>query len=224
MRIRVCIGAVLLVASVALAQTAPAPIKPDYSTPKAALKTYAQAVVAQDAALQRQSMVIDPADKPIVDAVLAATESAARLQKSVRAKFGDAAVAELRSPGAMELKMAAWLKLLEVATAENSGDSKITLTFPDSPDGSSHGGSVTLLAVDKQWKVAAGSLLNLSDPATAAKLKQGIPLFTGMAAAYNEVAADVDAGKHPTLKSAQDSLMEKVTAVARSQKSAATQK
>ena len=210
MRMRECVVGLLVLSSLCAAQTAPttkdavesaAVAKADYTTAQGAFKAFARGVVAQDVKAMREAMTVAPEEKGIVDAVLGATEGAARLEKAVGAKFGEAAVKELRNPGTLELRMTAWLTMVDAAGVKNVGDSRVIYIFPEGPGGLPKSGSITMDSVGSQWKVTATSVFNLGDAAIAEKMKAGIPTYVKMAAAYNDVAAEVEAGKHANEKS-----------------------
>lgn len=220
------LAALTVLSTLVLAQTtttAPAtrPGGADLASPKAAVTALADATVAQDADAIAAALYIAPEHKESVQTMLGTIAASKTLQDAVAKRFGEEALAQFRKPGQLEESMASRKAAIDKADVRQDGDAAV-VSFP--ADAAPLGRVLKLRKTAGVWQVDAASLLNLDAPATAARMKQAVPVYKRVTAIYTAAASDVNAGKITTLDQLENRLAsELVAATAQSSTAPASQ-
>ena len=170
----------------------------DASGPKAAMKSFYQAMEAGDAAAVRQLFhAAGDAEKDLADACAAELTAARALGEAARNKF--AATGDALSKG---MPLRDEIAKLDGAQVAIDGDTAI-LKLPGQSK------PLRLLKVDGRWKLSIADYAGVS----ADKIAGESAVHKDLAAVYNSVAADITADKFPTAQDAQRALQQKLQGV-----------
>ncbi len=163
--------------------------KPDFSTPKKAAMTLAQALEAGDAAAIKSASV--GADPQVIDALAASMSAHRALADAATAKFGPAAKGFDNDRGTLH----DFAKRLADADITINGDTAaITINGATTP-------SLKLKKVDAEWKTDLSEL----QPEMA-------PSMQKMAQITQQLATEISAGKYATIQAADEARMQKIKA------------
>jgi len=185
---------VLLAACLARAQSpATQSTATDAVTPRGALRVFAAAVRAGDAAAVRRCLhAVTEAEKQLADAMASSAAAAATLRRSSGARYGEDASrrldAESSKPGR-----------LEAARESIDGDAAAVELPTTGPSAS----TVRLVRVDGLWRIPVTDLLGGEDPENVGRL---VPTMRSMARIMNEVADEIAADKYRTFEAARDTM------------------
>jgi hypothetical protein len=126
--------------------------KPDYSTPKAGAKTYAEAVLASDAARVKAACTGDEKQMRIVEAMVASITAIKQLEGAIVARFGSE---QVKAAGKPPL---AWDDAVDAVKRLSEGEVKVTgdkaVITPQSREGDlGRETPLPLRKVGGEWKV-----------------------------------------------------------------------
>jgi hypothetical protein len=196
------LGVLLLAGSPLLraADTAPAAASvKDFSTPKAAVKSFLQASYnqldlsqPQDDAAVANTLLIPDAQKSAVTAILDSTSAQAKLERASADLFGATATLKALHDGGRDV-LTARLKSIDSAKATVSGDNA-TLQIPEDTTNRAAAGTVLLRRVNGAWKIDAASLFSLTRR-TPEQLTAQTDLLRKITRITNDITADVRAKK-----------------------------
>ena len=180
------------------AAAAPAPIPADYSTPKAAARTFFVAMLAQSDAAKSgpalgSTLYIAPDRKDKIEPLLAVMASQGRLMKSVTSRFGrdgDRAF----GMGDATAKLTARLKNVDDADVETKGDTA-KLELPADTATKQSAGTMVLRKIDGDWKVDAAAMFQL-DTVPAQNLEANLTLARQLTKVTQEMTAELNTGKY----------------------------
>jgi len=167
----------------------------DLSTPKAAVKTVADALRRGDAAALKNATI--NGDPAFIDMMASMMSSTKTLTDAAVAKFGDAGKTISNS------KMPDFDKSLDNADVKEEGDTA-TVTPKDG-----NGEPVKLKKVDGQWKMDFAQAPHMP---SKAEMDQMGPMFNSMVDANKTTAADINAGKYKSVEEARQGLSQKMMA------------
>jgi len=175
------------------ASTRPAstrPSAPDLSTPRSAALTFADAMAREDAPAARSLCVGSQQDLDLVDAIVAAIKARQKLVVAARDKFGAAGASVARE----EQTSVGQQMARDVADAalKIEGD-RATIT----PRGDREE-PLKLRKVGEAWKMDMAAMLGSEGPDRIANT------YRAMAKAYDQTAAEIQAGKYKTAQEAND--------------------
>jgi hypothetical protein len=171
------------------------PAVADYSSPKAAARSFVQALAAGDSAGARAAVIANPQQLQSVDLLAMMAGSMKKLTDAAVAKFGDAGEAIAGQHARLEEN----LKQIEEAQVQINGDAA-TLASADQKQ------PVTLKKQDGQWKVDMGSM-----PGTE-QLTQAAGAIRAMAKAATDTAGEINADQYKTVDAARDAFQKKMMA------------
>jgi len=188
---------VLMILASAVIAPADAPPAADFSTPRAAAKSFYNAIEAGDVATIRMSMLAeDDAQRKLVDAFTDVIAASGKLATAARDRFGAAGDA---------LGMSAIPK--EQAARIDKGDEKIdgndaTLTLSDRPV------PMTFRKSGGGWKRVVTDFAG----ATPANISSQIDLLNQLAQNLNDTASEIAAGKYQSPEQAQTAFQDRMNA------------
>jgi hypothetical protein len=169
----------------------------NYSTPRKAATMLAQAVQQGDAAGIKAASV--GGDPQVIDALAASMSAHKALADAATAKFGPDAKGFDNDAGAMSDFAQ---RLNDAQVTINGETAVITINGSSTP-------WLTLKKIDGDWKADLSQLPGLGpsneSPAMAAMMQK-------MAAVTRDLAAEVAAGKYPTIDAAREARMQKIKA------------
>jgi hypothetical protein len=177
------------------ATTQPAPATADYSSPKAAAKSFVQALAAGDSAGARAAVIANPQQMQSVDLLAMMAGSMKKLTDAAVAKFGENG----ESIAGQHARLEENLKQIEEAQVQINGDAA-TLASADQKQ------PVTLKKQDGQWKVDMASM-----PGTE-QLAQAAGAIRAMAKAATDTAGEINADQYKTVDAARDAFQKKMMA------------
>ncbi len=167
----------------------------DYSSPKAAAKSFVQALAAGDAQGARAAVIATPQQMQSVDLLAMMAGSMKKLTDAAVAKFGEAG----ESIAGQHARLEENLKQIDEAQVQINGDAA-TLASADQKQ------PVTLKKQDGQWKVDMGSM-----PGTE-QLSQAAGAIRAMAKAATDTAGEIQADQYKSVDAARDAFQKKMMA------------
>lgn len=166
--------------------------KPDHSTPKAAAKTFAEAVLAGDVARAKAACTGDEKQMRIVEAMLASIGSIKQLEGAINARFGSEQVKAAGKPPLASEDMQDAVKRLGEGEVRVTGD-KAVITPQNREGDLGQENPLPLRKVGGDWKV---------DLAEMSKQMQGgdaaVEGMQALASTIKGVTGEVNAGKYKT--------------------------
>jgi hypothetical protein len=183
----ICLGA-----TAGAATTQPAA---DYSTPKAAARSFVQALADGDTAAAEKAVIASPEQMKNVDLLATMAGSMKKLTDAAVAKFGEAG----QSIAGQHARLEENLKQIDEAQVQVNDD-VATLSSEDQKR------PVTLRKQNGQWKVDMGSM-----PGTE-QLSQAAAAIRAMAKAANDTAGEISADQYKSVDEARDAFQKKMMA------------
>ncbi len=162
----------------------------DWSTPKAAAKTFAYAMEHGDAEVVRTSCLADAKQGKLLDALVGSLKGMKSLREAVTTKFGAEALKTFHLDGGEE-KISDEVDNAEVKEEADTA----TLTAKNKPDEK----PLTLKKVDGKWKVDLSFM-----SAQMQDMDKTLMMINASASVMQSVAADIQSGKLSTAKQAED--------------------
>jgi hypothetical protein len=168
----------------------------DTSTPKATVKTFADALNRGDAAAVKAVTInVDP---KFIDIMTSLVSSNKALENAAVAKFGadgNGLAEDSKILGNID-------KSLDTAEIKEEGDTA-TVKTKDSPE------PLTLKKVDGQWKIDFAQAKHVP---TKEEITQMEPMFNAMLDVNKQLVSDISAGKYKTAGEAKQAKQEKMMA------------
>lgn len=164
----------------------------DYSSPKAAAKSFVTAIAAGDSAGAKEAIVPNEKHGPIIEALAKLT--------GVQKKLGDAAVKAFGEAGkelSGNVEGKDPVKLLDSAEIKEDGDTA-TLTGKDDPE------PLMLRKIDGKWKVDLAAMPNATD------MESSLPMLTNMAELMAATTTEIEAGKYKSVEEAKQAISMKL--------------
>jgi hypothetical protein len=171
------------------------PAAADYSTPKAAARSFVQALANGDSAAAEEAVIASPEQMKNVDLLAMMAGSMKKLTDAAVAKFGE----EGQSIAGQHARLEENLKQIDDAQVQVNDD-VATLASADQKR------PVTLKKQNGQWKVDMGSM-----PGTE-QLTQAAGAIRAMAKAANDTAGEISKDQYKSVEEARDAFQKKMMA------------
>jgi len=173
----------------------PAEVKKDLSSPKAAVKTFVQALANGNVDLAKSAAITNAQQAQLLELMTQMTGSMKKLTDAAVAKFGEAG----ETISGQKMKMGENLKQIDDSEVKIDGDNATILpTNQKEP--------VKLKKQNGDWKVDIASMPNLD------RLAEAKPMITAMVSAANATATDISAGKFKDVEEARTAFRSKMMA------------
>jgi len=170
----------------------------DYSTPKAAAKSFLDAVRRADTPAMKAA-VFTPSDQlDAVDTFLTVLAAGTDLQKAATTQFGADGTKSFGSVSSTALQSR--LAAIDAAEAHVTGDTA-TIMLPADPATQQSAGTILLKKIGTAWKLDGPALFGLT-PANAAQNAARLDLAKKLLKIDEEVSRDITAGKYTSASDA----------------------
>jgi hypothetical protein len=173
----------------------PAEVKKDLSTPKAAVKTFVQALANGNVEMAKAAAITDEQQANMLELMTTMTGSMKKLTDAAVAKFGEAG----ETISGQKMKMGENLKQIDESEVKIEGD-VATIMPKDQKQ------PVKLKKQDGQWKVDMASMPNVE------RLAEAKPMITAMVNAANATATEINADKYKNVEEARTAFRAKMMA------------
>jgi len=171
-----------------------ASVAQDLSTPKSAAMVFAKALETGDAAGAKSAAVTDEKSAAFIDAMADLIKGSKKLKEASIAKFGDEGK-DLAGTDDMDIS-----KEINDADVKEEGDTATIVTKKDPSK------PLTLKKAGGNWKVDISSVMAGED------IEKAMPTFKAMGTAMNEMAGEINEGKHVNAEAAKQALAMKMMA------------
>ena len=190
--------AVALLPALCLAQD-----KPDLSSPKAAAKTFGDAVIVGDVARAKAVSVGNEKQGVILEAMVNLVGGMKKLEDAMIAKYGKEAFKSGKSAVSSD-EMRDAVKRLGEGEVKVTGDTAVITPKKKEGADPGHNEPWTLKKVGSEWKVDLGSLTKtLEESGAADEQVEGMKVFRTM---IRGMTTEVAAGKYKTLGEANEAI------------------
>jgi hypothetical protein len=177
--------------------------KPDLSSPKAAAKTFGDALIVGDVARAKAVSVGNERQGTILEAMVNLVGGMKKLEDAMIAKYGREAFKSGNSPVSSDAMQDA-LKRLGEGEVKVSGDTAVITPKKKQGADPGHNEPWTLKKVGSEWKVDLGSITKaLEESGTADEQVEGMKAFRTM---VQGMTTEVAAGKYKTLGEANEAV------------------
>ncbi len=176
--------------------------KPDLSSPKAAAKTFGNAVITGDVARAKAVSTGNEKQGTILESMVNLVGGMKKLEDAMIARYGKEAFKSGKSPVSSD-EMQDALKRLGEGEVKVTGDTAVITPKKKEGADPGHNEPWTLKKVGSEWKVDLASLTKSLEESGAEEQVEGMKAFRTM---IQGMTAEVAAGKYKTLGEANEAI------------------
>lgn len=171
---------------------------------KQSINDAVSAMQAGDAAKIKQFLIVPPEMSGSLDSMVNVMVSSAKLQKSITAKFGAQAAAQLGGGAGMDMPTPDEIDaMMTKAKFTSTGSDTVAMNVAGSPE------TMMLRKNGNGWALDLGAMLK-DQPQAAAMMPMMSRIFQPMADVMNQLASDVDARKYQNVNEVKVAMQQKM--------------